>query len=149
MSRSSREALTSRVAAVGTPAAKALAAFVAKKAANGAVPCWGAIADEVKKSLNDDASIEALWKAMVTDGDPRPQLVLLSILKDRPKLVAMAQADQASVGPVVRQALQALGDPNDAESNRGFQARINELLAVKYFVPDSVEPKNESQRRSK
>ena len=109
----------------------------------------GAIADEVKKSLNDDASIEALWKAMVTDGDPRPQLVLLSILKDRPKLIAMAQADQASVGPVVRQALQALGDPNDTEANRGFQARINELLAVKYFVPDSVEPKNESQRRSK
>ncbi len=149
MSRSSREALTSRVAAVGTPAAKALAAFVAKKGSNGAVACWGAIADEVKKSLNDDASIEALWKAMVTDGDPRPQLVLLSILKDRPKLVAMARADQANVGPVVRQALQALGDPNDAEANRGFQARTNELLAVKYFVPDSVEPKNESQRRSK
>ena len=149
MSRSSREALTSRVAAVGTPAAKALATFVGKKGANGAVACWGAIADEVKKSLNDDASIEALWKAMVTDGDPRPQLVLLSILKDRPKLVAMARADQANVGPVVRQALQALGDPNDAEANRGFQARTNELLAVKYFVPDSVEPKNESQRRSK
>lgn len=149
MSRSSREALSSRVSAVGTPAAKALAAFVVKKGANGAVPCWGSIADEVKKSLNDDVSIEALWKAMVTDGDARPQLVLLSILKDRPKLVAMAQADRANVGPVVRQALQALGDPNDTEANRGFQARINELLAAKYFVPDTVEPKNESQRRSK
>ena len=149
MIRSSRETLRDRVAALGTPAAKAVVDFVNKKGANGAVACWGAIAAQVKTKLNDDASLEALWKSMVAEGDSRPLLVLLSIMKERPKLVEMAQADAVNVSPVVRQALQALRDPNDTEAKSGFDTRVNELLAVQYFVADSVEPKNESQRRSK
>lgn len=149
MIRSSREALRDRVAALGTPAAKGVVDLVNKKGSNGAVACWGAIADEVKKSITDDASLEALWESMIEDGDPRPQLVLLSIIKDRPRLVSRARQDQGSVAPVVRQALQALGDPKDTEAMRGFETRVSELLAVRYFVPDSVEPEDESKRRSK
>jgi hypothetical protein len=149
MIRSTREALRDRVAALGTPAAKAVVELVNKKGPNGAVACWGAISDEVKKTITDDASLEALWKGMVEDGDPRPQLVLLNIIKDRPKLVSRALQDQGNVSPVVRQALQALGDPKDTEAVRGFKTRVSELLAVRYSVPDAVEPENESKRRSK
>lgn len=86
---------------------------------------------------------------MVEAGDARPQLVLLSVFKDNPKLVEMAARDEMNVSAVVRQALSALRNPNDTESNRGFETRVKELLAVRYFVPDSVEPQRESQRRSK
>lgn len=149
MIRSTREALRDRVGALGTAGAKAVVEFVDKRGANGAVACWGAIADEVKKRITDEASLDALWKGLVEEGDPRPQLVLLSIIKDRAKVVSRVRQDATLVSPAVRQALQALGDPNDVEAKRGFDTRVGELLAVRYFVPDSVEPKNESQRRSK
>ncbi|MFW5740471.1 MAG: hypothetical protein ACOC1F_08900 [Myxococcota bacterium] len=149
MSRSTRESLAERVARIGTTSAKALAEFASRTGANGAQPCWGAIAEHIEKNMVDDASLESLWRAMVEVGDSRPQLVLLSILKDKPKLIELAARDEGRVSPVVRQALTALRVPENTESNRGFETRVNELLAVRYFVPDSVEPQRESQRRSK
>ena len=149
MALSSRDTLASRVGAIGTSAAKALAEFVTKPGVNGAVPCWGAIVDQVSQDLNDDASLEAMWKSMVAAGDPRPLIVLLHLFKDRPKLVELAARDQASVPPSVRQGLRALQHPTDMDANRGFETRVNELLAFRYFVPDSVDPLRESQRRSK
>ncbi len=149
MSRSTRESLAERVARIGTTSAKALAEFASRTSAKGALPCWGAIAEHIEKNMVDDASLESLWRAMVEVGDSRPQLVLLSILKDKPKLIELAARDEGRVSPVVRQALTALRVPENTESNRGFETRVNELLAVRYFVPDSVEPKRESQRRSK
>lgn len=149
MSRNARETLADRVASIGTVGAKALAEFVGRKGAKGELPCWGAIAAHIKKNLSDDASLESLWRTVVEAGDARPQLVLLSVFKDNSKLVEMAARDEMNVSAVVRQALSALRNPNDTESNRGFETRVNELLAARYFVPDSVEPQRESQRRSK
>jgi hypothetical protein len=149
VSRSTRKSLADRVERIGTRSAKALAEFASRTGAKGELPCWGAIADHIEKNVVDDASLESLWRAMVEVGDSRPQLVLLSILKDKPKLIELAARDEGNVSPVVRQALTALRVPDDTESNRGFETRVNELLAVRYFVPDSVEPENESKRRSK
>jgi len=148
VSRSTRESLAARVARIGTKSAKALAEFASRTGASSELPCWGAIAEHIQENVVDDASLESLWRAMVEVGDPRPQLVLLSILKDKPKLIDLAALDEGNVSPVVRQALTALRFPDDTESNRGFETRVNELLAVRYFVPDSVEPQRESQRRS-
>ena len=149
MALSTRDGLASRVAAIGTSAAKALADFVTKPGTDGAVPCWGAIVDKVSQDLNDDSSLEAMWKSMVGAGDPRPLILLLNMFKGRSNLLELAMRDEARVPPVVRQALAALRDPKDIDANRGFATRVNELLAFRYFMPDSVDPKNESHRRSK
>ena len=149
MSRSTRESMAERIARVGTATAEALAEFATRKGDEGELPCWGAIAEHIKDSDPDDATFASLWQAMVQMGDPRPQLVLLSTIRGNSKRIERAAADAANVSPVVRQAFRALQDPNDTESNRGFDTRVRELLAVRYFAADSVEPEHESERRSR
>jgi len=148
VSRSKRERLADRVDKIGTETTRALAKFATRKGANGELPCWGAIAEFVERNLDED-ELEDLWRAMVEAGDTQAQLVLLSIVRDKPELVRRVARDEAVLSPVVRQALSALQTPTDSDSVRRFETRVNELLAVQYFVPDSVEPKRESQRRSK
>jgi len=148
VSRSRRERLAERVSKIGTEATEALAKFAIRGGAKGELPCWGAIAEFVEHNL-DDVELEDLWEAMVEAGEPQPQLVLLSIARNKPALIQRIARDEAILSPPVRHALDALRNPNDTESTRRFETRVNELLAVQYFVPDSVEPKRESQRRSK
>jgi hypothetical protein len=132
-----RDSLVQRIRGLNRPGVSRVADFAASKTKTGAIPCWGAIAENLSKSQLADSDVEKLWDSMVLAGDSRPLLVLLNEYKGRASLVQHAQQDFGKVPAVVRQAIQAVSNPENVEAVSGFERRMKEILAIRYFVPES------------
>jgi hypothetical protein len=91
----------------------------------------------LSKSQLTDADAEKLWDSMVLAGDPRPLLLMLSEYRKRESFVAHAAMDAGKVSAVVRQAIQAVTNPENKDAAKGFERRMKEVLAVRYSVPES------------
>ena len=114
-----------------------LADFAESKTDDGAIPCWGAIAETLSKSELGESDIEGLWDSMVEAGHPRPLLLLLNEYSERVSFVKHVEKDIGKVPAVVRQAIEAVTNPENADAVGGFERRMKEILAVRYFVPES------------
>jgi len=165
--RAPREALASRIERLDAKGAKPLAAFVRARGEDGSTPCWGAIAARFDELFESDTDRLALFESLVAEGDRRALLVFLHRSRSRARVLEALCARAASLPPSVQRALVAMPEaatsvaahlasfePAAAEVWAGgeatkrperelFEARVAELTAVPFLVPDSADPRDE------
>ena len=162
-----RETLSARIEALDLPQAKGYADFIRGGDPSGPVPCWGAIAERFQADFDKTADRKALWDVLLAEGDRRPLLLYLHVNRDRPEIMTQVLADadrlpralQRSLVayPEVADQLTAHLDKLDPAARQLFEAgpevlgrereqveaRVAQLTAFRYFVPDQVDPVNE------
>ncbi|PIE65593.1 MAG: hypothetical protein CSA24_02420 [Deltaproteobacteria bacterium] len=162
-----RKTLSARIEALDLPQAKNYADFIRAGDANGPVPCWGAIAERFQADFDKTADRKALWDVLLAEGDRRPLLLYLHVNRDRPEIMAQVLkdvgrlpralqrvlvsfsevADQLpahldKLDPAARQLFEAGPEVLDREREQ-VEARIAQLTAFRYFVPDQMDPVKE------
>lgn len=162
-----RQTLSARIEALDLPQAKAYADFIRTGDPDGPVPCWGAIAERFDQDFKKTADRKALWSGLVDEGDRRPLLLYLHVNRDRPEVMAQVVEDVDrlpralqrvlvsfeevadlladhvdKLDPAARQLLEA-GPRAIARERELVEARISQLTAFRYFVPDQTDPANE------
>jgi hypothetical protein len=159
-----RETLSARIEALELPQAKGYADFIRAGDPGSPVPCWGAIADRFQQDFKKTADRKALWAVLLEEGDRRPLLLYLHANRDRPEVMAMVleEADRLPLAlqralvsfeevadllparldkldPAARQLFEA-GPEALGREREQFAARIAQLMAFRYFVPDQRDP---------
>lgn len=162
-----REALSARFEALGSASAKGFADYVRSGEAGGPIPCWGALAERFQQDFTKVTDRKAIWDALIEEGDRRALLLYLHLNRDRPSVMAkvLDQVDRLSpalqralvsfeeiadqlpahldkLAPAARQVFEAGADVLAREREQ-VEARIAQLTAFRYFVPDPTDPANE------
>ncbi len=162
-----RDTLSSRIEALALPQAKGYADFIRTGDPDGPIPCWGAIAERFDQDFKKTADRNALWNVLIEEGDRRPLLLYLHLNRGRPEVMAkvLADADKLprvlqralvsfdevahllpdhldKLDPAARQLLEAGPEALGRESEQ-VEARIAQLTAFRYFVPDQGDPADE------
>jgi hypothetical protein len=162
-----RDTLSARIEALGLPQAKGYADFIRTGDPDGPVPCWGAIAERFEQDFKRVADRKALWDVVADEGDRRALLLYLHLNRGRPTVMSkiLDQVDRLSpalqralvsfeevaellpdhldkLDPAARQLFEA-GPEALARESELVEARIAQLTAFRYFVPDPTDPANE------
>jgi len=162
-----RESLSARIEALEIPQAKSYAEFIRKGEASGPVPCWGAIAERFEESFARDDERKAVWTALVEEGDRRPLLLFLHANRKRPGVLAQVLEDAHRLPPSIQRILVSLpelaseipahldklapaarqlfeaGPVALAREREMMEARVAQLTAFRYYVPDAFDPAHE------
>ena len=162
-----RESLSTRIEALEIPQAKAYADFIRKGEASGPVPCWGAIAERFEESFPRDEDRKAVWPSLVEEGDRRPLLLFLHANRKRPEVLAQVLEDAHRLPPSLQRLLVSLpelaseipkhldklapaarqlfdaGPEALAREQEMMEARVAQLTAFRYYVPDAFDPAHE------
>ncbi len=162
-----RETLSARIEALSLPQAKGYADFIRTGDATGPIPCWGAIAERFQQDFTTDDDRKALWTVLLEDGDRRPLLMFLHTNRDRPQVMAQVLADADRLPRALQRALVSFDEVADqlpahldkldpaarqlveagpealGRERELVEARMAQLTAFRYFVPDTFDPANE------
>lgn len=162
-----RESLSTRIGALELGKAKAYADFIREGDPDSPVPCWGAITQRFVEAFPSDEERLAVLDQLIVEGDRRPLYLFIETSRRRPKLLA-ALCERVGELPVsvqrnlvalpeaatyVASALEKLdpsarrvwdGGEELKRSERELLAgRVGELMAFQYFVPDTIDPRQE------
>jgi hypothetical protein len=167
-----RSRLATRFDALGTPG-KAFAKVIRTVDATGKAPCWGELASQFDAAFKADADRLAAFELLAAEGDRRALLALLAVSRTRTSFLAQVVAKASVLAPEVQRALVSLLDPSKLASDvvtrlhpaarelclkggevlsrerEQVDSRIADLLAFRFFVPDTVAPIDERKRVSK
>lgn len=162
-----RETLAARIAALDLPQARGYADFIRTGDPGGPVPCWGAIKERFQREFKSAADRRALWNVLLEEGDRRPLLLFLDANRDRPEVMAKVLEDAGRLPPALQRALVSFAEVADqlpahldkldpaarqvfeagleaiAAEREQVEARIAQLTAFRYFVPDRADPARE------
>ncbi len=164
-----RDSISARLKKLRTKGAKGYADFIKEGDSDGHIPCWGAITERFEATFKTDKRRLEILDELLKEGDPRPLLLFLHISEDRPALL-QALCEQAALLPVSAQrsliaipkaepfieanlkqfssaarAVWANGEATLKKERQHSAARIGELMAFRYFVPDSFDPREEPE----
>ena len=162
-----RESLSTRIEKLEIPQAKAYADFIRKGDAGAPVPCWGAIAERFDEQFSRDQDRKAIWTALVEEGDRRPLLLFLHANRKRPEVLAQILEDAHRLPPSLQRLLVSLpelaseipkhldqlapaarqlfeaGPEALVREQELMAARVAQLTAFRYYVPDAFDPAHE------
>ena len=162
-----RETLSARIETLPLPQAKTYADFIRTGDPDGPVPCWGAIAERFDTDFKQSDERKALWNVLVEAEDRRPLLLFLHMNRGRPDVMAKVLEDAHRLPPVLQRALVSFdevasdvpkhldrldpaarqlweaGPDALARERELVEARVNTLLAFRYYVPDTFDPASE------
>ena len=165
--RAPREALASRIERLDAKGAKPLASFVRSRGDDGSTPCWGAIAARFDELFENDADRLELLESLLAEGDRRALLVFLHRCRSRARVLEALCTRAAALPPSVQRALVAMpeaatavaahlasfepaaaevwggGEATKRPERELFEARVAELTAVPFLVPDVADPREE------
>jgi hypothetical protein len=168
-----RQSLADRFSSLPLAQAKALAGYMLQGDPGGPVPCWGAIAARFERDFPEDSQRLALLPALIEEGDARALLLFVYSSRARPAVLAVLAAELARLPPAVQRALASLdeareqvqaaldalspavrqvfeaGEEARRREREQFEARVAQLLAFRFFVPDTVDPAREDQRAAR
>lgn len=162
-----RESLSTRIGALDLGKAKAYADFIREGDPDGPVPCWGAITKRFVEAFATDAERLAVLDQLIADGDRRPLFLFLDTSRKRPKLLEALCARAGELPVSVQRALVAMpeaatyvagslerldpsarlvwdgGEDSKRAERELLAGRVGELMAFQYFVPDTIDPRQE------
>lgn len=162
-----RESLSTRIGALELGKAKAYAAFIREGAPDGPVPCWGAITKRFVEAFATDAERLDVLDQLIAEGDRRPLFLFLDTSRTRPKLLEALCARVGELPVSVQRALVAMpeaatyvasslerldpsarlvwdgGEDSKRAERELLAGRVGELMAFQYFVPDTIDPRQE------
>ena len=167
----SREEFIRCMEGLGTVEASAFAAFVkgGDEASCGHAPCWGGIAERFASTFPSDAERALVWTLLASHADTRVLLLFLDLNRDRRAVLQRVLADAAHLPVMVQRALVAMEEMSAlipehvcalAPSARQLweaggtalererelsEARVAELMAFRFFVPDLTDPPSEPE----
>ena len=162
-----RESLSTGIEALDLQRAQGFADFIRTGDPDGPVPCWGAIAERFQQEFTSSDDRTAIWNLLVEEGDRRALLLFMSVSRDRPEVMAQVLDDAhrlpvalqralvsfdeltqsvadhlEHLDPAARQLFEAGAGARDREREL-FEARLGQLLAFRYYVPDRFDPADE------
>ena len=162
-----RESLSTRIGALELGKAKAYADFIRQGDPDGPVPCWGAITKRFVEAFATDAERLAVLDQLIAEGDRRPLFLFLDTSRKRPKLLEALCARVGELPVSVQRALVAMpeaatyvaaslerldpsarlvwdgGEDSKRAERELLAGRVGELMAFQYFVPDTIDPRQE------
>ena len=162
-----RESLSTRIGALELGKAKAYADFIREGDPDGPVPCWGAITKRFVEAFATDAERLAVLDQLIAEGDRRPLFLFLDTSRKRPKLLEALCARVSELPVSVQRALVAMpeaatyvaaslerldpsarlvwdgGEDSKRAERELLAGRVGELMAFQYFVPDTIDPRQE------
>src|SRR5690606_27305038 len=162
-----RESLSTRIGALELGKAKAYADFIREGDPDGPVPCWGAITKRFVEAFATDAERLAVLDQLIAEGDRRPLFLFLDTSRKRPKLLEALCARVGELPVSVQRALVAMpeaatyvaaslerldpsarlvwdgGEDSKRAERELLAGRVGELMAFQYFVPDTIDPRQE------
>lgn len=162
-----RESLSTRIGALDLGKAKAYADFIREGDPDGPVPCWGAITQRFVEAFATDAERLAVLDQLIAEGDRRPLFLFLDTSRTRPKLLEALCARVGELPVSVQRALVAMpeaatyvaaslerldpsarlvwdgGEDSKRAERELLAGRVGELMAFQYFVPDTIDPRQE------
>lgn len=162
-----RESLSTRIGALNLGKAKAYADFIREGDPDGPVPCWGAITKRFVEAFATDAERLAVLDQLIAEGDRRPLFLFLDTSRKRPKLLEALSARVGELPVSVQRALVAMpeaatyvaaslerldpsarlvwdgGEDSKRAERELLAGRVGELMAFQYFVPDTIDPRQE------
>ena len=164
-----RNSISARLKKLRTKGAKSYADFIKEGDPDGHIPCWGAITERFEATFKTDKKRLEILDELLKEEDPRPLFLFLYTSEDRPALL-QALCEQAALLPTSAQrsliaipkaepfveanlkhfsstarAVWARGEAALKKERRHSAARIGELMAFRYFVPDSFDPREEPE----
>ncbi len=161
-----RTAIAKRLDVLDTKRATSFAAFI-QLGDGGPIPCWGAIAEQFDAEFTEDDERMVVLSALIEEGDRRALLLFLHLARPRPAILARMARRARKLPLSVQRALISLPEAEDAvqrslkrfapsvqafyrgdaqavvREHERFEDRIRELLAFRYFVPDTFDPREE------
>ena len=162
-----RDSLSTRFEALGSASGKAFAGYIRAGEAGGPIPCWGALAERFQQEFTKVSDRQAVWDTLVDEGDRRALLLYLHLNRDRPTVMATVLEQVDRLSPMLQRALVSFGEVAEllpdhldkldpaarqlfeagpealARESELVEARIAQLTAFRYFVPDPTDPANE------
>ncbi len=162
-----RESLSTRIGALELGKAKAYADFIREGDPDGPVPCWGAITKRFVEAFATDTERLAVLDQLIAEGDRRPLFLFLDTSRKRPKLLEALCARVGELPVSVQRALVAMpeaathvaaslerldpsarlvwdgGEDSKRAERELLAGRVGELMAFQYFVPDTIDPRQE------
>lgn len=162
-----RESLSTRIGALALGKAKAYADFIREGDPDGPVPCWGAITKRFVEAFATDTERLAVLDQLIAEGDRRPLFLFLDTSRKRPKLLEALSARVGELPVSVQRALVAMpeaatyvaaslerldpsarlvwdgGEDSKRAERELLAGRVGELMAFQYFVPDTIDPRQE------
>lgn len=162
-----RESLSTRIGALDSGKAKAYADFIREGDPDGPVPCWGAITERFVEAFATDTERLAVLDQLIAEGDRRPLFLFLDTSRTRPKLLEALSARAGELPVSVQRALVAMpeaatyvaaslerldpsarlvwdgGEDSKRAERELLAGRVGELMAFQYFVPDTIDPRQE------
>lgn len=167
-----RSRLATRFDALGSPG-KAFAKVIRTLDATGKAPCWGELTAQFDTTFKTDEDRLAAFDLLAADGDRRALLALLAASRSRTAFLMQLAAKASVLAPELQRALVTMVDasrlPADvvarlhpaarelctkggevlAREREQVDSRIADLLAFRFFVPDTVAPIDERKRVAK
>lgn len=162
-----RESLSTRIGALNLGKAKAYADFIREGDPDGPVPCWGAITQRFVEAFATDTERLAVLDQLIAEGDRRPLFLFLDTSRKRPKLLEALCARVGELPVSVQRALVAMpeaatyvaaslerldpsarlvwdgGEDSKRAERELLAGSVGELMAFQYFVPDTIDPRQE------
>ncbi len=166
-----RMSLSRRFEALSSESAKSYAGYI-QAGDDGRIPCWGAIAERFDSDFGtDDERLEVL-DALIEEGDRRALFLFVHLARSRPELLAKLIRQARRLPMSVQQCLISLpeaaecvrsqlkhfspavqsayrNDPDSLKRNQErFENRIRELLAFRFYIPDTCDPRGDGDAES-
>ncbi len=161
-----RISIARRLDAIASESAKSYASYI-QAGDDGRVPCWGAIAERFDSDFGTADERLQILEALIEEGDRRPLFLFVHLARSKPellgKLIRRARRLPLSVqqclislpeaaecvrsqlkhfSPAVQSAYR--NDPDSLKRDQErFENRIRELLAFRFYVPDTCDPQGE------
>ena len=166
-----RLSIARRFAALGSKSAKSYASYI-QGGDDGRIPCWGAIAERFDSDFGTDEERLGVLDALIEEGDRRALFLFVHLARAKPDLLGKLVRRARRLPLSVQQCLVSLPEAaecvrsqlkhfspavqsayrNDPDSltrhQERFENRICELLAFRFYVPDTCDPRGEGDIES-
>jgi len=163
-----RTLLSDTIEALALPQAQSYAEFIRAGDPGGPVPCWGALAERFDEEFTGNEDRKALWNALADSGDRRALLLFLELNRDRPEVMETVVHEANRLPPALQRTLVAFNEVTElvadhldiftpaarqlfeagtearAREHELVQSRVGRLRMYRYYVPDTVNPADES-----